>query len=684
MSVSKSVLSLPEASSGRNLPFLSWLFLERYQCARMPRCSRVTSNHVAANRPLLQFLFATHKRLGNLSPETSSVKILLLSDMAKQLLMILIGWIAAISMSIQAQANPSHGISMHGDVAYPLDFTHFSYTNPDALKGGTLALGALGSFDSLNPLIVKGVAGAGLRDYVFESLMTRNYDEPFALYGLLAETVETDDDRTWVIFTLRPEAKFSDGQPVTVDDVIFSHSLLRDHGRPNHRFYYSKVAHVEQIGDRGVKFVFAPDGDREMPLIMGLMPIVPMHVYDSATFEQTTLEPPVASGPYRVEKVEAGARIIYRRNPDYWGRNLAVNHGRFNFDEIKFEYFRDANSLFEGFKKGLVHFRSEGDPGRWSRSYDFPAVANGQIIREEFDTGVPSGMAGLVFNTRRDIFADIRVRQALTLLFDFEWLNKNLFFGAYARTQSYFDKSELSSFAKPANDRERELLSPYLNNISTEFLDGTFRVPVTDGNGRNRKNRRVAIKLLEQVGFQLTSGKMVSNETGEQFNFELLVATKDQERLALSFAGVLAKTGISVRVRLVDSAQYQRRRQVYDFDMIQNFWYGSLSPGNEQSFFWGGDSAITDGTRNYMGVQDKAIDVMIGAMLEARDRDQFVAAVRALDRVLMSGRYVIPLFHLPHQWVARWAEINRPETTSLYGYKIDTWWRNDAINGQPQ
>ncbi len=581
-----------------------------------------------------------------------------------------------------ARAEPSHGISMHGDLFYSSDFEHFSYTNPDAPKGGAVSLGALGSFDSLNPLIIKGVAAAGLRDYVFESLMTRSYDEPFALYGLLAETVETPENRSSVTFQLRAEAKFSDGRPVTVEDIIFSHALLRDMGRPNHRFYYSKVERIERIGDRGVRFVFTPDGDREMALIMGLMPILPRHVFNSETFEQTTLTPPVASGPYIVEHVEVGSRIVYRRNPDYWGGNLPVNRGRFNFETIEIEYFRDANSLFEGFKKGLFHIRPEGDPGRWARGYDFPAVADGRIIKEEFENGVPSGMAGLVFNTRREIFSDIRVRRALTLLFDFEWLNKNLFFGAYARTQSYFDKSELSSLGHPANDRERALLAPYQDRIAEEFIEGTYRAPTSDGSGRNRNNRRAAIKLLMEAGYQLAAGVMLSSETGDPLVFEILVSSKDQERLALSYSRALAKAGIVAQVRTVDSAQYQRRRQTYDYDMIQFFWYGSLSPGNEQSFYWGGDSADTEGTRNYMGARDPAIDAMIAAMLEARGRAEFVSAVRSLDRVLMSGNYVIPLFHLPRQWIARWVEIERPSKTSLYGYKTDTWWHRDATSGE--
>lgn len=582
--------------------------------------------------------------------------------------------LAAILGVSAARAEPVHGIAMHGDPLHGPDFEHFDYVNPNAPVGGDVVFGALGSFDSLNPLIVKGVAAVGLRDYVFESLMARSFDEPFSLYGLIAETIDVPDDRSSVTFKIRGEARFSDGQPVTVDDVIYSHALLRDHGRPNHRYYYGRVDKVERLDDETVRFIFAPDGDRELPLIMGLMPVLPRHIYDAETFEQTTLEPPVASGPYTITAIDPGARVTYARNPDYWGWHLPVNRGRHNFSSITIDYFRDANGLFEAFKKGLYHVRSEDDPGRWTRGYDFPAVEDGRVVVEEFATGVPSGMSAFVFNTRREIFSDIRVRQALTLLLDFEWINKNLFFGVYSRTRSYFDKSELSAHGNPASEHERTILAPFLHRIPEDILAGTHEMPETDGSGRNRRNLRSALKLLADAGYEVRSGALVNAETGDPFMFELLVATRDQERLGLNYSRSLKNAGIEVQVRLVDSAQYQRRRQSYDYDMIQNFWYASLSPGNEQSFYWGGNTAETEGTRNYMGVADPAIDVVIAAMLEARDRKTFVESVRALDRVLLSGNYVIPLFHLPKQWVARWAFIGRPDTPSLYGYKTDAWW----------
>ena len=586
----------------------------------------------------------------------------------------LIWSLALLAPWTTAVAEPAHGIAMHGAPRYAPDFEHLSYVNPEAPKGGRLVLSALGTFDSLNPLIVKGVAAGGLRGYVFESLMARAYDEPFSLYGLLAETIDTPADRSSVAFTLRAEARFSDGKPVTVDDVIFSHALLRDLGRPNHRFYYGKVAKVAKTGPRTVKFTFKPDGDREMPLIMGLMPVLPRHAFDRETFDRTSLAPPIGSGPYTVEKVDPGTSIVFRRNPDYWGRDLPINKGRYNFDEVRYDYYRDTSTMFEAFKKGLYDVRTESDPTRWSLSYKFPAVRDGRVKTHEFPIGLPSGMSALVFNTRRPLFSDQRVRQALTLLFDFEWINKTLYHGLYARTQSYFDRSELSSHGRPADTVERALLAPFADAVAPAIMDGSYKLPVSDGSGRNRANRRKALKLLQAAGYGLKDGKLMDTRTGQPFAFEILVATKSQERLLLSYARLLKRVGIEARIRQVDSAQYQRRRQSYDFDMIQNVWSGSLSPGNEQSFRWSSKAAATEGTFNYPGIESAAVDAMIAALLAAKDRSAFVSAVRSLDRVLLSGNYVIPLFHLPRQWVARWTRLRHPETTSLYGIRLNTWW----------
>jgi peptide/nickel transport system substrate-binding protein len=578
------------------------------------------------------------------------------------------------SYSSYVHAEPSHGIAMHGTPKHAPDFSHFSYVNPDAPKGGSVTFASLGSFDSLNPLIIKGVAAAGLRNHVFESLMARAYDEPFSLYGLLAENIETPDDRSWVAFTIRKEARFSDGKPVTAEDVLFSHSLLRDKGRPNHRTYYSKISKAEKTGPRTVKFTFNAQGDREMPLIMGLMPILPRHFFSADTFESTTLEPPVGSGPYRVAKIEAGKRIVYERNPDYWGNKLAVNSGRFNFDKINYEYYRDDDPMFQAFQKGLYQLWKESDSARWARGYDFPAHKDGRVLKEELPISVPSGMSALTFNTRRPLFSNPKVRAALTLVLDFEWLNKNYYHGLYSRTQSFFDRSDLSSHGRSADARERELLSPFKSAVNPSIMDGTYKLPVSDGSGRNRTNRRKALGLLKQGGYSLKDGKMVNTKTGEPFAFEILAMSGGQKRLLLKFVDTLKGLGIEARLRQVDSAQYQSRRQTFDFDMIQSFWYASLSPGNEQLFRWSIKSADADGSFNYAGVKNPAVDAMIAALLAATLREDFVSAVRALDRVLLSGHYVIPLFHLQKQWIARWKTLAHPADTSLYGYRVDTWW----------
>jgi peptide/nickel transport system substrate-binding protein len=571
-------------------------------------------------------------------------------------------------------AKPQAGLAMHGQPREAEGFGHFPYANPDAPKGGRAVFAVQGSFDSLNPLIVKGAPSEGVREYVYESLLARAQDEPFTLYGLIAEKVETPADRSFVEFTLNPAAKFSDGTPITVEDVIFSHGLLRDHGRPNHRSYYKKVAKVEQTGKGKVRFTFDASGDREMPLIISLMPVMPRHLIDPERFETTTLVPPVGSGPYTVAKVDPGKSITLKRNPNYWGRDLPVNRGLYNFNEIRYDYYRDAGSMFEAFKSGLVRLRTEDDPTRWTEGYNFPALRDGRVVKEELPVETPAGMAALVFNTRRPLFADQRVRQALVKLFDFEWVNRTLYHGQYSRTESYFARSDLSSHGRPADKAERELLAPYADEIKPAIMDGSFAFPVSDGSGENRDGRREALELLEAAGYRLTGGRLINATTGEPFKFEILAATRAQERLLLTYARALKQVGIDARIRQIDSAQYQRRKQTYDFDMIQFFWPASLSPGNEQSFRWGSQAAVTEGSFNYPGIQSAGVDAMIEALLKAESRDEFVSAVRALDRLLLSGDYVIPLFYLPRQWVAHWSDLKRPHKTPLYGFQIDTWW----------
>ncbi len=567
---------------------------------------------------------------------------------------------------------------MHGSPALAAKFHHMPYANPDAPKGGRIVHGLLGTFDSLNPFIVKGIAVQQVRGTVVESLMARGNDEPFTLYGLLAESIETDDARSYVTFRLNPLAHFSDGHPVLAEDVLFSWQLMRDKGRPNHRLYYAKVAKADALDTRTVRFDLNGANDRELPLILGLMPIFPKHAINVETFEETSLAAPTGSGPYKVADVKAGTSVALVRDPKYWGRDLPVNRGLWNFDEIRFDFYREANGAFEAFKRGLYDFRVENEPLRWHEGYDFPAVRNGDVIRDEIQPGTPQPAEFLVFNTRRSIFADIRVRQALTLLFDFEWINRIYFFGLYGRSPSYFAGSELSAAARPASQRERVLLAPYSESVRPDIMDGSYRLPVTDDTGRDRSTLRMALKLLSQAGYILEGTVMRQRETSVPLTFEILVTTRDQERIALAYSRDLKRAGVGVTVRAVDAVQFDQRRLSFDFDMIQNRWDQSLSPGNEQAFYWGSAAADNQGTRNYMGVKNPAIDAMIAAILEAQERLEFVSAVRALDRVLMSGFHAIPLYNAQRQWIARWNRIESPQTTALSGYLPETWWRKKS------
>jgi len=580
----------------------------------------------------------------------------------------------AVLLGVAHGNSAETAIAMHGTPAYGADFDHFAYVNPAAPKGGRLVEGVLGTFDSLNPLIVKGVALQQIRGYVIESLMTRGYDEPFTLYGLLAKTIETDTARNVVTFTLDPAARFSDGMPVTPEDVIFSWDLLRQKGRPNHRSYYGKVAKAEQIGERGVRFDLSGADDRELPLILALMPVLAKHAVDPARFEETTFTAPVGSGPYLVKEVDPGKSVTLVRNRAYWGEGLAVNRGMWNFDELRFEFYRDANVHFDAFKRGLYDVREETDPTRWKTGYDFPAARDGRVIAEALPNGQPKGMEGFVFNARRPLFADVRVREALGMLFDFEWINRNYFFDLYHRTASYFEGSELSARGRPADPRERELLAAYPDAVRPDVMAGTWAPPVSDGSGRDRDTLRRALALLAAAGYELKGTELRERASGRPFTFEILVATRDKERLALAFARDLKRAGIAVTVRQLDATQYQQRIQTFDYDMMIHWWPQSLSPGNDESFYFGSAAADAEGSRNYMGAKNPAIDTMIAALLQASDREDFVSAVRALDRVLMSGFYVVPLFHTPNQWIARWAHVERPEKTSLSGYLPETWW----------
>ena len=583
--------------------------------------------------------------------------------------------VAPLAAVGEAKAAESHALAMHGAPALPPGFTHMPYANPDAPKGGRLVWGLLGTFDSLNPLIVRGLAIQQIRGFVVESLMARGNDEAFTLYGLLAKSVETDDARSYITFHLDPRARFADGKPVTADDVLFSWELLRDKGRPNHRQYYSKVAKAEAPDPLTVRFDFGGGSDRELPLILGLMPVLPRHAVDSTTFEETTMTGPIGSGPYRVTAVKPGASVTLTRNPDYWGHDLPANRGLWNFDELRLDFYRESNGQFEAFKRGLYDFRVEYEPLRWHEGYDFPAARSGEVIRDTIKPGTPQPSEFLVFNTRRPIFSDVRVRRALTLLFDFEWINRNYFFGLYGRKAGFFAGSELSAYGRPPDERERELLKPFKARIPPDILDGSYRLPVTDGSGRDRTTLRSALKLLSEAGYDLDATVLRQRATKIPFAFEILVTTRDQERIALAYQRDLKRAGIEAGVRAVDPVQFDQRRLSYEFDMLQNRWDQSLSPGNEQAFYFGSQAADIPGTRNYMGAKEPAIDALIATLLEERERPAFVSAVRALDRALMSGFYAIPVFNMQEQWIARWNRVERPVATALTGYLPETWWQ---------
>ncbi len=459
--------------------------------------------------------------------------------------------------------------------------------------------------------------------------------------------------------------------------MVFTWRLLRDKGRPNHRLYYGKVVKAEIVGERSVRFDLAGSDDRELPLILGLMAVLPKHAVNPDTFEETSFTPLIGSGPYVVADVKPGQSLTLKRNPDYWGRHLPVNRGLWNFDEIRFDYYRDANTHFEAFKKGLYDVRVETDSARWASGYDFPALREGRVVKTTFSTALPKPSFFFVLNTRHPVFADTRVREAISLLYDFTWTNKNLFFGLYIPVTSYFEGSELSSRGRPADARERALLAPFPNTVRPDILDGSWSPPATDGSGRDRETLRRALDLFKLAGYELRGADLVGR-TGKPLSFEIMVTGRDDERLALLFKEAVRRAGIAVNVRSVDAVQYDRRRVAYDFDMILFRWDQSLSPGNEQAFYFGSAAADADGTRNYMGVKSPAIDAMIAALLKAEKREDFVSAIRALDRLLLSGFYTVPLYAVPNQWVAHWTTIAHPTATSLYGYLPETWWRQPA------
>ncbi|MGX5844482.1 extracellular solute-binding protein [Mesorhizobium sp. ArgA1] len=600
---------------------------------------------------------------------------------------ILVWLIAAISFlafSLQpAMSEPKHAIAMQGDPALPADYQRFDYVNPDAPKGGNITYCVVGSFDNLNPFILKslrttarGMLDLNYGNLVFEPLMTRNYDEAFSLYGLLADSADMDPERKSIEFHLNADAKWSDGEPVTPEDVLFTYDVFTDKGRPPYSDRMSLIAKLEKTGDHSVRFTFNEKANRETPLIIALTPIIPKHAFDKDTFDKTTLKPLIGSGPYIVDKVQPGQRIVFKRNPNYWGKDLPSKRGFDNYDQITIEYFLNANAKTEAFKKGICAIYDEGDPIKRERDIDFPAFRRGEVIAETFDIGIPPVVTGFLFNTRLEKFSNPVVRRALGMLYDFEWANKNLFGGKYSRTMSYWQNSELSALGHPADDREKALLAPYPGRVPADVMDGTWRPPVNDGTGQDRKVLKVAFDLLKSQGFAVKDGVLLDPK-GNPFGFEILTASQEEERFATIYQRTLEKIGITATIRSLEADQIQSRKQRFDFEVLigSSGFSNSLSPGIEQSFRWGSSEAKREGSFNLAGVADPAVDAAIDAMLRARTKEDYVAAVRVLDRLLISGNYMVPMQYNAQQWLAYWNYLDHPKKTPIFGYQWPTWWR---------
>ena len=579
-----------------------------------------------------------------------------------------------IAFSFSAVAEPRHGLAMHGETKYGPDFKHFDYVNPNAPKGGDVKLATTGSFDSFNGFIIKGEAAAGIGG-IYDTLLVSSADEAFTEYGLLAETVETPQDRSWVQFVLRKEARWHDGKPITADDVIWTFNTLIEKGQPFYRFYYGSIERAEKIDERTVKFTFKPGENRELPLIMGQIAVLPKHYWQDRDFSKTTLKPPLGSGAYKIDSFEPGRFVKYKRVADYWGRNLPVNVGKDNFDTMRYDYYRDATVQVEAFKAGEFDYRSENASKSWATAYDFPALDKGLVIKEEIKHNRGSGMQGYIYNTRRVLFSDPKVRQALAYAFDFEWSNRNLFYSQYKRTRSYFDNSELTAKGLPGAD-ELAILTPYRGRIPDEIFTAEYNPPRTKGDGRIRTNLKAGDALLKEAGWIIKDKKRVHSETGQVLEFEIMLVSPTLERVTLPMIKNLERLGVKARVRTVDTAQYLRRLETFDFDVI-TFGFGqSLSPGNEQRGYWGGEAAGQNGSRNFIGIKDPVIDELIEKLIAAPDRKSLIAHTRALDRVLQWGHYVIPHWHLDYDRLVFWNKFQRPETTPLRGVQFSTWWVN--------
>ncbi|SET25867.1 microcin C transport system substrate-binding protein [Marinobacter segnicrescens] len=563
---------------------------------------------------------------------------------------------------------------MHGEPAYPAGFEHFDYVNPDAPKGGRLRLAVRANgYDSFNPFVVRGVAAAGINSYLYETLLVSSDDEPFSAYGLIAESIETPEDRSYVVYNLRPDARFHDGHPITAEDVAFTFNTLMKEGHPFYRSYYGGVESVTVESERRVRFDFGETNNRELPLILGQMPVLPAHYWEERSFGDNGLTPPLGSGPYRIKEFEAGRYITYERVENYWAKDLPVRKGRYNFDRLRYDYYSDETVSLESFKAGDYDFRVESSAKNWATAYTGDRFSTGQIVTEAIEHQRPAGMQAFIFNTRRGQFADPKVREAIAHAFDFDWANRNLFHDQYTRTQSYFENSELASSGLPEG-RELEILEGHREQIPDAVFNKPYSPPSTEGDQTLRDNLRKALTLLKEAGYRIQDGIMVHSETGQPLSFEFLLHQKNFERIVLPFKNNLERLGMKVEVRLVDTNQYVERVQNFDFDIITQVIAQSDSPGNEQRDFWHSSVADIKGSRNYAGVRDPVVDALVEQVIQAPDRKELVYRTRALDRVLLHGHYVVPQWHLSMDRIAYWSFLERPETTPKNGVDINNWW----------
>ena len=580
----------------------------------------------------------------------------------------------ALPIALAYAGESAYGHSKYGELKYGPDFAHFEYASPDATKGGSMVLSATGSYDSLNPFILKGVIAAGATR-IYDSLTVPALDEPFSQYGLIAESVEEAEDKRWVIFRLRKSARWHDGVALTADDVVWTFDTLKEKGHPAYKSYYGSVSKAEALDSHTVKFSFSEGNNGELPLIIGQLQVMPKHYWAGKDFNKTTLEPLLGSGPYKFGKIDAGRSISYERVDDYWAKDLPVKVGHHNIGTIHYDYYRDSTVAFEALKAGEIDLRLESTAKNWKTAYDFPAAKDGHVVKDKIEDTSSQAMVGFIINNRKSKFSDARVRRALGYAYDFEWMNKNIHYDAYQRTQSYFQNTEFMATGLPEGD-ELAILEKYRGQVPESVFDEPFSLPVNDGSGNIRKQYREANKLLKDAGWEIKNQKLTNVDTGEVMEMELLLSSPVIEKVGLSYKKALERLGVELNVRIVDSAQYQKRVEEFDFDMIYSGWIQSLSPGNEQRDYWGSTAADENGSRNYSGINDPVIDELIELIINAPDRPALIASSKALDRLLLHNHYNIPSYFGPFHRLAYWNKFERPDIIPSRSLTFETWWIN--------